>query len=43
LPATAPDTDRRWVLRVPPDPDLRFNTFDYPLDPGSWVAAPRRA
>lgn len=22
LPATAPDTDRRWVLRVPPDPYL---------------------
>ena len=34
LPATAPDTDRRWVLRVPPDPHLRFDTCDYSLDPG---------
>ena len=25
LPATPPDTDRRWVLRVPPDPYLRFD------------------
>ncbi|MCA1701055.1 MAG: DDE-type integrase/transposase/recombinase, partial [Actinobacteria bacterium] len=28
-----PDTDRRWVLRVPPDPYLRFDTCDYSLDP----------
>ena len=34
LPAAAPDTDRRWVLRVPPDPHLRFDTCDYSLDPG---------
>ena len=34
LPATAPDIDRRWVLRVPPDPYLRFDTCDYSLDPG---------
>jgi transposase len=34
LPATAPDVDRRWVLRVPPDPYLRFDTCDYSLDPG---------
>ena len=34
LPARAPDTDRRWVLRVPPDPYLRFDTCDYSLDPG---------
>ena len=34
LPATGPDTDRRWVLRVPPDPFLRFDTCDYSLDPG---------
>ncbi|MCA1700186.1 MAG: IS21 family transposase [Actinobacteria bacterium] len=34
LPAIAPDTDRRWVLRVPPDPFLRFDTCDYSLDPG---------
>ena len=33
LPATAPDTDRRWVLRVPADPHLRFDTNDYSLDP----------
>jgi len=33
LPATAPDTDRRWVLRVPPDPYLRVDTCDYSLDP----------
>jgi transposase len=33
LPATAPETDRRWVLRVPPDPYLRFDTCDYSLDP----------
>jgi hypothetical protein len=33
LPATPPDTDRRWVLRVPPDPHLRFDTNDYSLDP----------
>ena len=33
LPAAAPDTDRRWVLRVPPDPYLRFDTCDYSLDP----------
>jgi hypothetical protein len=32
LPAP-PDTDRRWVLRVPPDPYLRFDTCDYSLDP----------
>jgi hypothetical protein len=29
-----PDVDRRWVLRVPPDPHLRFDTNDYSLDPG---------
>jgi transposase len=34
LPAAAPDTDRRWVTRVPPDPFLRFDTCDYSLDPG---------
>jgi hypothetical protein len=33
LPQTAPDTDRRWVLRVPADPYLRFDTCDYSLDP----------
>jgi hypothetical protein len=33
LPAVAPDTDRRWVFRVPPDPYLRFDTCDYSLDP----------
>jgi transposase len=34
LPAQAPDTDRRWVIRVPRDPHLRFDTCDYSLDPG---------
>ncbi len=33
LPQVAPDTDRRWVLRVAPDPYLRFDTCDYSLDP----------
>jgi transposase len=33
LPAQPPDVDRRWVLRVPPDPHLRFDTCDYSLDP----------
>jgi transposase len=33
LPATPPDVDRRWVIRVPPDPYLRFDTCDYSLDP----------
>ena len=28
-----PDTSRRWVTRVPPDPHLRFDTNDYSLDP----------
>jgi hypothetical protein len=35
LPARAPDVDRRWVLRVPPDPHFRFDTNDYSLDPDS--------
>jgi len=34
LPPAPPDVDRRWVLRVPPDPHLRFDTNDYSLDPG---------
>ena len=33
LPDHEPDTDRRWVMRVPPDPHLRFDTCDYSLDP----------
>jgi len=33
LPTRAPDTDRRWVVRVPPDPHLRFDRNDYSLDP----------
>jgi transposase len=33
LPATVPDVDRRWAMRVPPDPYLRFDTCDYSLDP----------
>jgi transposase len=33
LPEREPDTDRRWVMRVPPDPYLRFDSNDYSLDP----------
>ncbi len=33
LPSPPPDVDRRWVLRVAPDPYLRFDTNDYSLDP----------
>jgi transposase len=33
LPRAMPDTTRRWVTRVPPDPHLRFDTNDYSLDP----------
>lgn len=33
LPAALPDVDRRWVLRVPPQPYLTFDTNDYSLDP----------
>jgi transposase len=33
LPDRMPDTSRRWVMRVPPDPHLRFDTNDYSLDP----------
>jgi hypothetical protein len=33
LPEREPDTDRRWVIRVPPDPHLRFDTNDYSLAP----------
>jgi transposase len=33
LPERPPDTDRRWVTRVAPDPYLRFETNDYSLDP----------
>ena len=33
LPDRPPQTDRRWALRVPPDPYLRFDTNDYSLDP----------
>jgi transposase len=33
LPEQMPDTARRWVIRVPPDPHLRFDTNDYNLDP----------
>lgn len=33
LPTAAPDVDRRWVTRVPPDPFLRVDTNDYSLDP----------
>jgi transposase len=33
LPEREPDLDRRWVVRVPPDPHVRFDTNDYSLDP----------
>ena len=33
LPEQMPDTARRWVIRVPPDPHLRVDTNDYSLDP----------
>jgi transposase len=33
LPSELPDTARRWVTRVPPDPYLRLDTNDYSLDP----------
>jgi transposase len=33
LPALLPDTDRRFVIRVPQQPYLRFDTSDYSLDP----------
>lgn len=33
LPQELPDVDRRLVLRVPPDPYVRFDTCDYSLDP----------
>jgi len=34
LPERMPDTSRRWVTRVAPDPFLRLDTNDYSLDPG---------
>jgi len=33
LPATPPDTDRRFVPRVPAQPYLRLDRNDYSLDP----------
>jgi transposase len=33
LPARMPDTARRWVTRVSPDPYLRIDTNDYSLNP----------
>jgi len=33
LPKRMPDTDRRFVTRVPQQPYLRFDTNDYSLDP----------
>jgi transposase len=33
LPTRLPDSDRRFVLRVPQQPYLRFDTNDYSLDP----------
>jgi transposase len=34
LPAQMPDTSKRRVLRVSPDPYVRVDTNDYSLDPG---------
>jgi transposase len=39
LPEKPPDSDRRWVTRVPPDPYLRLDTNDYSLDPRARRAA----
>ena len=33
LPEAMPETDRRFVIRVPPQPYLRWDTNDYSLDP----------
>ena len=33
LPERMPDVERRFALRVPPDPYLRVDTSDYSLDP----------
>jgi transposase len=33
LPVDAPETDRRWVTRIAPDPYIRVDTNDYSLDP----------
>lgn len=33
LPAQMPESDRRFVLRVPPQPYLRLDTNDYSLEP----------
>lgn len=33
LPEQMPGTEKRWVLRVPPQPYLRFDRNDYSLDP----------
>ena len=41
LPDRELDLDRRLVVRVPPDPYLRFDTNDYSLAP-EFVSAPRR-
>ena len=33
LPAVMPDSDRRFVIRIPQQPYVRFDTNDYSLDP----------
>ena len=33
LPDPMPEVDRRFVIRVPPQPYLRFDRNDYSLDP----------
>jgi len=44
LPERMPDTDRRFVMRVPQQPYLRFDTSDYSLDPrAAWRRVEVRA
>jgi hypothetical protein len=42
LPAELPDADRRFVVRVAPQPYLRFDRNDYSLDP-AWSAGGSRS
>ncbi len=43
LPERMPDSDRRWVMRVPAQPYLRFDRNDYSLDPHLVAAGSRSA
>ena len=42
LSSAMPDSSRRWVIRVPPDPYVRVDTNDYSLDP-DWSAGASRS